>query len=428
MPTDERWTVAIDCGICFNCLEEKHGAKQCKLKSQCERCNALHHTLLHRDRRKSGSATSASQSNVEKDSTVSSKPHLNRPKVYSSASKPKSDKLTDGVVGSEEMANEEVGLMKITAVKRGDDGQVKEFLPLYAAVDTGATRSLCSRELGEQLYGTFNVDDYKEFHMFNGDSVRYGVMTRNLELLKCDGNVEFLGSVDFIDHSLPFSQYLPTCENLSRRVDMIFGSEFVWRYLFRLAKKHVDSETMPNGINNALEFDLGQFWLSSETQLDSTVSNLVANSVADLEGKRHVEQILPPVKADCTHFGTTSKVRLSPQDRESDLERLKQDLLYTFPNDDKLTMSRVDEVVLRNYEENVQLITLSDGKSHLQFSLSWSRDPAIMKDNYSQARDVLLRLKNKLSSRPELRSKYCDKIETAVAEGHILRVPDEVLC
>ena len=284
-----------------------------------------------------------------------------------------------------------------------------------------------SRELGEQLYGTFNVDDYEEFHMFNGDSVRYGVMTRNLELLKCDGNVESLGSVDFIDHSLPFSQYLPTCEDLSRRVDMIFGCEFVWRYLFRLAKKHVDSETMPNGINNALEFDLGQFWLSSETQLDSIVSNLVANSVADLEEKRHVEQIPPRVKADCTHFGTTSKVRLLPQDRESDLERLKQDLLYTSPNDNKLTMSRVDEAVLRNYEENVQLVTLSDGKSHLQFSLPWSRDPAIMKDNYSRARDVLLRLKNRLNSRPELRSKYCDKIETAIAEGHILRVPDEVL-
>ena len=93
MPTDERWTVAMDCGICFNCLEEKHGAKQCKLKSQCERCNALHHTLLHKDRRKSGSATSASQFNVENDSTVSSKPHLNKPKVYSGTSKPKSDRL-----------------------------------------------------------------------------------------------------------------------------------------------------------------------------------------------------------------------------------------------------------------------------------------------------------------------------------------------
>lgn len=50
-----------------------------------------------------------------------------------------------------------------------------------------------------------------------------------------------------------------------------------------------------------------------------------------------------------------------------------------------------------------------------------------MLDNYHQAEKVLLKLRDKLVSQPELRSKYCQKIEAAIAEGHIIRISDEEL-
>ena len=40
--------------------------------------------------------------------------------------------------------------------------------------------------------------------MFSGDPVRYEVMTRDLDLVKVYGKIISLGSVDFIDHNLPF--------------------------------------------------------------------------------------------------------------------------------------------------------------------------------------------------------------------------------
>ena len=49
MPIDERWTIAKESGMCFNCLGGKHSSPQCKLKSPCNRCDAFHHALLHRD-------------------------------------------------------------------------------------------------------------------------------------------------------------------------------------------------------------------------------------------------------------------------------------------------------------------------------------------------------------------------------------------
>ena len=48
--------------------------------------------------------------------------------------------------------------------------------------------------------------------MFSGDPVRYEVMTRDLDVVKVDGEIISLNAVDFIDHNLPFSQYLPATE------------------------------------------------------------------------------------------------------------------------------------------------------------------------------------------------------------------------
>jgi len=48
-----------------------------------------------------------------------------------------------------------------------------------------------------------------------------------------------------------------------------------------------------------------------------------------------------------------------------------------------------------------------------------------MKNNYEQAKGALLRVKKKLSSQPELKKKYCEKIESAIAVGYIVKLSNE---
>ena len=200
-------------------------------------------------------------------------------------------------------------MIKITAVVQSGDGQVNNLLPFYAAIDNGATRSLCSRELAIQLYGGFDADWSKEFRMFSGDPVRYEVMTQDLDLAKVDGKIISFKSVDFFDHNLPISQYLSATEE-SHRVDMIFGSEFVWKYLFSLTTGNGDLITLPVGIDNAFEFDLGYFWLSSEVYHNKLVSNVIPNPLASIQTKRQAKRMPRSEKVPSgINLGNTSKVQ-----------------------------------------------------------------------------------------------------------------------
>ena len=112
MPIDERSTIAKESGMCFNCLGGKHSSPQCKLKSQCNICDAFHHALLHRDRQQKASG-SASQSGMRHDSVAKSKPKANVPTV--------------GLVVTNGAAKEKIGIMKITAVVQSGDGLVNNF-------------------------------------------------------------------------------------------------------------------------------------------------------------------------------------------------------------------------------------------------------------------------------------------------------------
>ena len=90
-------------------------------------------------------------------------------------------------------------------------------------------------------------------------------------------------------------------------------------------------------------------------------------------------------------------------------------------------MRRNDEEVLHSFRDNVQFVTKENGEVHLQFNLSWARDPATMKNNYYQVKNVLLKPRHKLDAHPELYFKYCEKLEAAIAKGHIVQVSEEEL-
>ena len=57
----------------------------------------------------------------------------------------------------------QVALMALTALKHNS-----EFLDFYAAIDTGDTTSLCSRNLAERLLGEWKCHETREYKIFNG--------------------------------------------------------------------------------------------------------------------------------------------------------------------------------------------------------------------------------------------------------------------
>ena len=149
----ERWNVVKDHGLCFNCFAVNHYTRNCRLRS-CTKCSRAHHELLHDDR--------PNRANSSLDTAVSSTP---------SQGESWSDSRTVGELQDEDDENEQVCLMLLTAVKHDNGGQTCERIPFYAAIDTGATRTLCSRDLAQKLFGHWNPNGHQQYRMFNGQLI-----------------------------------------------------------------------------------------------------------------------------------------------------------------------------------------------------------------------------------------------------------------
>ena len=389
MDEKDRWQVVKDNQLCFACLENGHMSKTCKVEHPCKSCHKRHHALLH------PTGTESISKSALQSPTLQSK----IPTKLKAAPPLRTDRrnvlgfMDQGPIG-------QVGLMILTALPTDDQ---KETLMFYAAIDTGATQSLCSRRLAELLYDKSMPVGCKEYSMFDGCIMKCEFTECNLNLAKKDGTNVIFESMTFIDHELPFARYLPESSTLPLRVDMIIGGDLAWKHILSGQSLAWQEKS------NIADHELGTLWLSSGK--NCALPNVTLNSLRSRNQSRWC----------------ASKVKLGVEDRGQALKALENDLFYHSPIDDKLTMSRVDEAVLKRYQDTVQLVTLDNGESHLQFSLPWARDPAIMRENYQQAKNVLLKLRGKLEGQPELAAKYCEKIETAIDKGHIVRVPDKVL-
>jgi len=107
------------------------------------------------------------------------------------------------------------------------------------------------------------------------------------------------------------------------------------------------------------------------------------------------------------------------------MQELESDPFYRSINDERIAISNEDKAVLKHLQETVREIKLENEETHLKFQFRWSVNPAEMKNNYEQAKGALLRVKKELSSKPELKKKYCEKIELAIAAGHIVKLSNK---
>ena len=131
----ERWNVVKDHSLCFNCFAGNHYTRNCQLRS-FSKCSRPHHELLHNDRPNRADSSSDASTQSEGES--------------------RSDSTTVGELHDEDDGNEQVCLMLLTAIKHDERGQTCEQIPFYAAIDNGATRTLCSRDLAQKLFGYWN--------------------------------------------------------------------------------------------------------------------------------------------------------------------------------------------------------------------------------------------------------------------------------
>ena len=173
MNTADRWRVARENNLCFNCLEANHRTRSCKDSGQCNKCQRFHHKLLHEEdyvqKQKSKGASTSSMQNKRLQSAKETIPD----KVHS-------------ISMIERVTNQkgQVALMTLTALKPNS-----ETLSFYAAIDTGATTSLCSRNLAERLLGEWKCYENREYKMFNGSIAKCQIMLGPLELKTTRGDV-----------------------------------------------------------------------------------------------------------------------------------------------------------------------------------------------------------------------------------------------
>ena len=167
MPTAERWQVAKKNNLCFNCLSSAHYTKQCLTKQNCNKCERFHHRLLHEPLQSTKQLPRKSQPSC---SSV-------KPANSVAGNKDSTAKIAAfiGVDRPEEQLPEHVDLMVLTAIKRDGSGDVRERMEFCAAVDTGATRTLCSRKTAERLFHTWQPSECKRYKMFHGDLANYKV-------------------------------------------------------------------------------------------------------------------------------------------------------------------------------------------------------------------------------------------------------------
>ena len=416
MKVSERWVFIKERGLCFSCLGKNHRTRNCKESHTCDKCGRNHHDLLHDD-------DLQQKSNVKPAAT-------NKPAIRDMTRHENTGDHTDtvGMVRHQEEVPEQIGLMLLTAIKRDHTGYVCGRIPFYAAIDTGATRTLCSRELGEQLHEGWLPDSSQLYKMFNGALISCEVMRKDLEIEEANQSAFMLNDTHFIDQKLPFSQYIEERKDstLPRRIDMILESDLAWKHLFFPLFKCSPLSVMSIGQHKALDIPLGRFWLSAKTHSHNGTNQVAAAIQPAMLAERGQEQWKISANGACTISTCcpeTSKLRLSRCDRLHDIKELEKNPLHSSVNDEKLSMSIEDETISAFYDTTVEEVSVEDGRTHLQFKLPWSSDPGTLSNNYTQAKTSLLRLRKKLQSQPEIMAKYCEKMQAAIDEGHLLRLP-----
>ena len=146
--------------------------------------------------------------------------------------------------------------MLLTAIKHDKGGQVCEQILFYAAIDTGTARTLFSRDLAQKLFGHWNPDGHQQYRMFNGQLIQCELMKEQLELENRDGTITRFCRVHFVNQVLPFSNYLDKSCNRPRRIDLIFGSDYVWKYVFNSLIRLGLQPGSSNNIFEKLDVDL----------------------------------------------------------------------------------------------------------------------------------------------------------------------------
>ena len=128
---------------CYRCLED-HSRNECGSKHVCSVCKKLHHTLLHLKKEAAGSRSPKGGNRKFQNNKEATKHN-----------KSQEEEVTEVVaVGSpdEDMdSNDEdyavPPIMILTAVERSEEGLITKRVPFYALLDSGAEKSICTREL-----------------------------------------------------------------------------------------------------------------------------------------------------------------------------------------------------------------------------------------------------------------------------------------
>ena len=159
MSAEDRWKMVRQNLLCFKCFAANHYTRDCKSNQGCSKCDRPHHELLHREF-VSKETNSTSAQNSQRKNTA---------KPVTDTVKGSSMTETDTLATARQQFCfnnlDQVALMKLVGVPRDQGGHTGGPHQFYAAIDTGATRTICSRRLAEVLFGKWLPCDEKSFKM-----------------------------------------------------------------------------------------------------------------------------------------------------------------------------------------------------------------------------------------------------------------------
>ena len=377
-PKEDRLSFLRSTGRCFGCLTPGHMNSTCPSKRKCAKCLGNHSTLLHVELPPKAQELSGDQKL--------------RSEVVSSCS-------AAGAVDLDEPETKESkeSFLAIIPVKVRRNNGCK-VIETYAFLDTGSTKSFCSENLMDQLYGACRETVMKVKTLNHEESICTHEL-KDLVVSGLDGNSENILIPSIYTSEIPVSRgHIPVQKDLEKwphLSDVVLpsleaGIDLLIGYDIADAYTPLEVRTGPKGTPHATRSRLGWIpWNIAKTDIDHVNVNFIESKAQEIRN----------------------------------LETLMENAInMDFPEravDDKREHSRDDALFLEKVDRSINLVD-----NHYQIDLPF-REPIVrFPNNLEQAENCLHSLKSRMGKNSQFREDYKSFMFKILDKGYAEKIPE----
>ncbi|KAK3727498.1 hypothetical protein QZH41_018364 [Actinostola sp. cb2023] len=407
-------------GLCFLCLSKDHRAKECKLKATCEICGDNRHiALLHRDKAKEqtteGAATETTTSITNKCTAA-----------------------CDNIEGG-------LSCSKIVLVDVFMKTEPTNNHRVYAIIDDQSNASLISNELADILGASGPEEKYFLSTCHSSNEVKYGRRVSGLvarsaldaresdlpTLIECENVPSDKREIPNPEMARRFSHLRDIADEIppideSANIHILLGRDAPEILKVRAFKNG------PRGAPWAQKLLLG-WTVSGQTCLDLVNEPVhvrarrtkIVSDVGERSKKTEIcNREVSPAPADgkeCDVVPCPNKFEVTDDLTRTYASSLKDDVFYTEPGDNDVSLSLEDRKFLEIMEDGITKNKLGNWEMPLPFR----RQEVNMPNNRSQAMQRFNSLMRTLNRKPQMKQDYAEFMEKIISKGHASRIPTD---